>query len=105
MRIDPATLGELLEQRAVEAACDAVVDILDGGLMAQLCITQAGMQAPVTSVAGLPVEEQSEPFGMAQGGGFTGCFDLAEGLGHAVEAELIEQVEGRMGEQGSVSYW
>jgi hypothetical protein len=35
MGIDPAALGELLEQRAVEAACCAVVDIFDGGLMAQ----------------------------------------------------------------------
>jgi hypothetical protein len=47
------------------------------------------MQASVTSVAGFPVEEQSQPLGMAQGGGFIGCFDLAEGLGHAVESELM----------------
>jgi hypothetical protein len=52
MRIDPGALGELLEQRPVEAASDTVVDIFDSGLMAQLGIAQAGMQAPVTSVAG-----------------------------------------------------
>jgi len=40
MRIDPAALGELVEQRTVEAASDAVVDIFDGGLMAQLGILQ-----------------------------------------------------------------
>ena len=34
VRIDPGTLGELLEQRAVEAARGTVIDILDG-LMAQ----------------------------------------------------------------------
>src|ERR1700722_12681563 len=66
MRIDPGALGELLEQRTVEAASDTVVDIFDSGLMAQLGIAQAGGRAPVTSVAGLPVEEQSEPFGMAR---------------------------------------
>jgi len=40
---------------------------------------------------------------MGQGCGFAGCFDLVEGLGHAVEAELIKQVEGWMSEQGSIS--
>jgi len=35
MGIDPGTLGELLEQCAVEAARGAVIDILDGGLIAQ----------------------------------------------------------------------
>jgi hypothetical protein len=56
MCIDPGTLGELLEQRAVEAARGAVIGVLDGGLMAQPGIAQAGMQPPVTSVAGLLVE-------------------------------------------------
>ncbi|WP_346656712.1 hypothetical protein [Bradyrhizobium sp. BRP19] len=32
-----------------------------------------------------------------------GGFDVGEGLGHAVEAEGVEAVEGRMGEQGMVS--
>src|SRR5271165_1721285 len=105
MHIDPTAPGQFLEQRPVEAASDTVVDIFDSGLMAQLGIAQAGVQAPVTSVAGLPVEEQSEPFGMAQGGGFIGCFDLTEGLGHAVESELMQEIEGGVGEHGSVSYW
>jgi hypothetical protein len=34
---------------------------------------------------------------MAQGGGFIGCFDLAEGLGHAVESELMQEIEGGAG--------
>ena len=74
MRIDPGTLGELLEQRAVEAARCTIIDILDGGLMAQPGIAQAGVQPPVTPVAGLLVEQQGEPFGMGQRRGFTGCF-------------------------------
>ena len=105
MRIDPGTLGEFLEQRAVEAARGAVIDILDGGLMAQPGIAQAGEQAPVASVAGLLVEQQGEPFGMGQRGGFGGCFELSEGLGHAVESELMQQIECGMNEQGLVSYW
>jgi hypothetical protein len=42
---------------------------------------------------------------MGQRRGFTGCFDLTEGLGHAVESELMKQIESWMGEQGLVSYW
>jgi len=105
MGVDPGTLGELLEQCVVEAARGTVIDILDGGLMAQPGIAQAGEQAPVTSVAGLLVEQQGEPLGMGQRGGFSGCFELSEGLGHAVESELMQEIEGGMDEQGLVSYW
>ena len=34
--------------------------------------------------------------------GIAGCFDFAEGLGHAVQAELVELIEGWMGEQGGL---
>jgi hypothetical protein len=88
--IDPTALGELLEQRAVEAARCAVVDILDDGLMAQPGVAQAGVQTPIATVAGLLVEQQSKPFGVTQRRSFAGYFDLAEGLGHAIEAELME---------------
>jgi hypothetical protein len=50
MRIDPAAFGEFLEKGAIETAGGAVIDILDGGLMAQPGIAQAGEQAPVTSI-------------------------------------------------------
>ena len=55
---------------------------LDAGI-ATIAVAQAGVQPPVASVAGLLVEQQSEPFRMGERRGFTGCFDLAEGLGHA----------------------
>ena len=51
MGIDPATVGEFLEQRAIEFARGTVIDILDGSLMAQSGIAQAGEQAPVASKA------------------------------------------------------
>jgi hypothetical protein len=73
--------------------------------MAQPGVAQAGVQPPVASVAGLLVEQQGEPFGMGQRRGFTGCFDLTEGLGHAGKSELTQEIEGGMGEQGVVSYW
>ena len=64
--VDPGTLGKLLEQRAIETARGAVIDIFDGGLMAQPGVAQAGVQPPVASVAGLLVEQQGEPFGMGR---------------------------------------
>ena len=69
MGIDPATVGEFLEQRAIEPARGTVIDILDGSLMAQSGIAQAGEQAPVASIANLLIEQQGEPFGMGQRGG------------------------------------
>ncbi|MPC76250.1 hypothetical protein E2C01_070657 [Portunus trituberculatus] len=42
MVIDPAALDKLGEQRAVEAARGAVVDVLDARLLTQLRIAQAG---------------------------------------------------------------
>jgi hypothetical protein len=59
VRIDPGALSKLLEQRTVKAASDTVVDIFDSGLMAQLGIAQAGVQAPVTPIAGLPVAKRA----------------------------------------------
>jgi len=68
--------------------------------MAQPRIAQACKQAPVAAITDLLIEQQSEPFGMSERCGFRGCFDLAEGFGHALEAELMKQVEGWMGKQG-----
>ncbi len=63
MDLDPATVGEFLEQRAIESARGTVIDIFDGSLMAQPGISQAGEQAPVASIANLLIEQQGEPFG------------------------------------------
>jgi hypothetical protein len=101
--IDPATLDELVEQRAVEAACCAIIDILDGRLVAQPGIAQACAKPFVVAVGDLAIEQQAEPFWMRQGRAFAGCFDLAESLGHAVEAELMHQFESWMCEQGESS--
>jgi hypothetical protein len=76
--VDPAALGELVEQRAVEAARSAVIDVLDGSLVAQSGVAQARCEAPVATPAGFAIEQQAKPFGMAQRCGFAGCFDLAD---------------------------
>lgn len=103
MGVDPAALGEFLEQRTIEPACGTVIDILDGGLMAQPGIAQARQEALVTPMTELAIEQQAKPFGMGERRGFTGFFDLAEGFGHAVKAELLQQIESWMGEQDGLS--
>ena len=48
MRIDPGSLGEFLEERAIESARGAIIDVFNRGLMAQPGIAQAKAQPPVT---------------------------------------------------------
>lgn len=103
MVVDPAALDKLGEQRAVESARSTVVNILDAGLLAQLRVAQAGGEPLVMAQRGFTFEQQREPFGVTEAIGLAGCFDVGEGLGHPVEAEGVEAVEGRMVEQGMVS--
>jgi hypothetical protein len=101
--VDPAALDETGEQRAVETARGAVVNVLDARLLAQLGVAQASGEPLVVAQRGFAFEQQRKPFGVAEACSLAGGFDVDEGLGHAVEAERIEAVEGRMGEQGMVS--
>ena len=48
-------------------------------------------------------EQKRKPFGVAEAGGLVAGFDVGEGLGHAVKAERVELIEGRMREQGVIS--
>jgi hypothetical protein len=113
MGVNPAAQGEFLEQRAIKAARGAVVDVLDGRLMAQSGEAQAGQKAAVAPVADFLVEQQSEPFGMGERCRFIGCFDLAECLGHAGKsrADAADRgLDGRArwspnGSSASRGYW
>ena len=49
VRVDPVAGDELLEQRAVEAARRAIVDVLDDGLLAQAGVPQPGVQPLVVA--------------------------------------------------------
>src|SRR6516225_5272730 len=66
--VDPAAFDELLEEGAVEAAGAAVVDVLDGGVMAQPGIAQPPRQLLVVAMSDLAVEQQAEPLGMGSAG-------------------------------------
>ncbi len=46
----------------------------------------------------LAVEQQRKPIQVRKRGGVAGCGDFIEGFGHAEQPELIELIEGGMGE-------
>ncbi len=48
----------------------------------------------------LAVEQQRQPLGMAERTGVAVLVELDEGLGHALQAERLKLVEGRMGKHG-----
>jgi hypothetical protein len=102
---DPVAAGELEEQAAIETAGGAEVDILDAGLVAQARGTGAALEALLAAHRHLPVEQQGEPFGMLQSPGLGLGFQVVEGLGHAVQAEAGEKVEGRMDQHGGSPQW
>ena len=97
--VDPAAGDQGLEQGAVETAGGAVIDVLDGGLMAQPGIAQPGPQPSLVALGDFAVEQQAEPFGVRQRGAGRVRLQLGEGAGHAGEAELVQLIEGGMGQQ------
>ena len=87
MVADPLAGGELEEEGAVEAAWGPVIDVLDAGLLAQSGIAPGG-QPLVAAMGELAIDQQPEPVGMSERGGFVGGLELGKGLGHAGETQL-----------------
>ena len=83
MRADPLAIGELVEQSAVEAAWGPLIDVLDASLLTQSGIAQPGGKPLVAVMGELAIDQQPEPVGMSERGGFVGSFELGKGLGHA----------------------
>src|SRR5262245_25343304 len=101
---NPAASRELLEERFVELALRAVVDVLDRGLaVAQARRTQADLRALGRAIGDLAIDQECEPFGMGEIPGGILLFELEEGVGHAVELQRSELVESGMGEHRYVS--
>ena len=96
---DPVAAGQLQEHRAVETARRPVVDILDRGQMAQLGGLGAALEALLLAQRALALEQNAQPFRMAEGGTLRVVRHVPEALGHAVQAELAQQVERWMIEQ------
>ena len=102
---DPGTAGELEEQVAIEAAGRAEVDILDAGLVAQARRPGTGLEPLLPAQRHLPFEQQRQPLGMLERLGLGLGLELLEGLGHAVQAEVGEQVERRVNQHDRAPQW
>ena len=103
--VDPIAGDQPLEQGSIEITRRAPVDILDGGALTELGMTQPGGELAVGALGGLAVEQQGEPLGVAEAGGALVALQLGEGAGHAGEAELDELIDGGMCEQDLSPQW
>ena len=95
---DPVAGSELQERGAVEPALRVIVDVLDAGGMTKPRRAGAGLEALLAAQRHLVVEQQAEPLGVFEGACLGVGIDLLVALGHAVQAECVEEVESRMGE-------
>jgi hypothetical protein len=100
---DPFTSSELLEESTIETARNAVIDIFHRSLLAEFRIAQTRKQPLLVPPGSFAIEQKRQPFGMIEGRGIAGGFDLAEGLRHAKESQGMELIEGRMGKQSGFS--
>ena len=73
MSTDPVAPEQLHEERTVEAAVGAIIDIFRGRLMTKLGEPETRRKFAVVTGAPFPLEQQSEPFGMRE------MFSLAVG--------------------------
>jgi hypothetical protein len=97
-RSDPFAIGELEEQRTIEPACGAVVDVLDAGLMTQASGAHARLEAFLPSQGDLEVEEQAQPFRVWQCGTLGLALEALEAFCQAIRTELMQQIESGMSE-------
>ena len=100
---DPVAGGELEEERAVEAAIGPEIDILDLRVMAQPGSPGAGLEALQASQRRFAIEQDGKPLAVTESAGFRLGFEVLKALGHAVQAEFTELVEGGMGQHDLVS--
>jgi len=101
--VDPLTVGEFLEQSAVEPARTAIVDIFDRCLLAKPRGAQPSCQSFVVPPGDFAVQEKPEPFVMAKAVRLVDAGDFHEGLGHSVKAQCVELVKSGMFEQDRFS--
>ena len=101
---NPLAGGELLEQGAVETSGGAIVDVLNRGLaVTQPCVPEAILQPPMVTLGDLAVKQQGEPVAMGELVGLGLAVHLGKRVGHALKAELLELVEGRVMEHDGSS--
>jgi hypothetical protein len=98
---DPATSGELLEQRAIEPARRAEVGILDDRALPQSGVAQSSIEPLVLSAGRLAIEQQAEPVLAGDVVGRRGVLHLDERVGHRGQAEATQAIDQGMDQHGS----
>ena len=105
MVTDPLAGSQLEEECAVETTHGPVIDVLDGGGLAQLGTAGAGLEALLPAVRHLVFEDQRQPLGIAQrDGGGIGLQSL-EALGATMQTEGVESFQGGMGQHRDAPQW
>lgn len=94
---DPAAACQLLHQGFVELPWAAIVDVFNGGTgVTQPGSPELGFEAFGRTIGGLAIEQQGEPFGVTEIVGALLALQFDKGLGHAVQLERFELIDGGM---------
>ena len=102
----PAPGGKREDEGLVESAGVAEVDVLDAGVgMAQLRAAQSIGHAPVVAHGEFAVDDQAEALLYRERLAGGGLELLGQRRGYAEALELMELVDGGMGQHGEVSPW
>src|SRR5438270_311964 len=81
------------------------LDVADAGRLTRYGIAQPGGEPLGAAMGELAIEQEAEPVGMSERGGFVGSFELGKCLGHAGQAKLAQLVEHWMGKQRQSPQW
>jgi len=104
--LDPLAVCEPAEQVAIELPGRAIVHVLDGGAdMAQLRSAHPALVPLGAAMGGFPVDQQAEPFGVAEIVGPVPGLKIGECVGHAVEPQLAQALVGGMVEHLFPPQW
>ena len=99
----PVAARELEEERAVETTLGAEVGVLDLRVMTQPGGAGTSLEALLAPQRRFMLEQDGEPFAMIEGAGFRLGGEILKALGHAVQSEVAQYVEGWMGQHDLVS--
>jgi hypothetical protein len=101
--LEPLAVGEAGEQPVIEPAARALVEVLEvgGGVLESRLAQQRG-EAPAAAVGDLALDEQREAVFERQGLRTRQRELLLERVGHAVELEGSQLVEGLLDDHRSV---
>lgn len=105
LRRHPVARGEVQHEPFVESAPGAIVEVFEGGRLAQLRLVQPCLQPPVVALGCFPVDEQAKPLFEGERVDVRGLELLAQCACHAREAEVLEFVEGGMIMHGQFFPW